>query len=80
MAIIKDGFAGGLLKIRVHTGDHERLASIWTDMKVDYSRIQTVYAEEGDDLRQEYLHYATLTELVELRDEINKAIKELAGV
>lgn len=79
MATIKEGFAGEPFEIRVNAS--EGRAEIWTDMRIDFTRIETAYGVEGTKaIRQEYLHYGTITELIELRDEINRAIKEMAGV
>lgn len=74
MTKIKEGFGGKELEIRILT-DRNDLASIWTEQFIDKERLKL--ATNG---RQEQLHYATITELIELRDEINNAIKELAGV
>jgi hypothetical protein len=74
--VIKEGFGGRPMAIKVTTGDHEGRASIDIDMINSY-RSEQLGSEHAMD---ETLHYATISELIGLRDEINKAIKELAGV
>jgi len=82
MTIIKDGFGGQPLEITVDVSEGHSAAEVWIDTKVDPTRITaTINANgEGNGVRQEYLHYATITELITLRDEINRAIKGLAGL
>lgn len=74
MATIKEGYNGVPLEIRVHGNEGRGTAEVWTEMYCE------PHEGEIDDYREERLHYATITELIDLRDEINEAIKELAGV
>ena len=69
--VIKEGYAGKPFELRISAHDGKS-AEVWTEMypKPVFEGAETV----------EVLHYATITELIELRDEINKAIKVLAGV
>lgn len=79
MATIKDGYGGQPLEIRVSTGDHEGKASIWIEMVNEYKH-HTLGGDGEENMMHETLHYADIGELIALRDEINKAITELAGV
>ncbi len=81
--IIKDGFGGQPLKISIIASDsNSHKAEIWTEMLTDFDRIKVEYDinNGSKNIRQEYLHYATLNELLELRDNINTAIKEIVGL
>ena len=84
MATIKQGYDNKPLVIRVYPSDHnDGKAQIWTEM---FDGVKASdYQIQGDDLnsdkfRTEVLHYAALSELIELRDELNSVIKEIAGV
>lgn len=85
MATIKEGYASRPFEIRVSPPyDGERgSAEVWTEM-FDGTKASN-YEVTGDDLnsdkfRTEVLHYATISELIQLRDEINNTIKVIAGV
>ena len=85
MATIKEGYASRPFEIRVSPPyDGERgSAEVWTEM-FDGTKASD-HEATGDDLnsdkfRTEVLHYATLSELIELRDELNYTIKTMAGV
>lgn len=82
MARFKEGYCSKPLEIKVYARD-DGVCELWTEM-FDGTKASD-YQVDGDDLnsdkfRTEVLHYVTLTELVELRDEINQAIRKLAGV
>lgn len=84
MAIIKDGFGCQPLKISIIAStSNSHKAEVWTEMFDDTKHDN--YEIDGDKLsdskfRTEVLHYATLNELLELRDNINTAIKEIVGL
>ncbi len=85
MAVIKEGYNSKPLEIKVYANSG-RMAEVWTEMFDGTKATQSMginaegYDPDDSNLRTEVLHYATITELIELRDEINIAIKELAGV
>lgn len=60
---IKDGYNHNVLKIRIGN-PNGRMAEFWVEFK-----------EEG--LPKETLSYITLEELLDLKDEIDKAIQEI---
>ncbi len=80
MAEIKEGYNGLPLTIKVNVNDGR--AEIWTDMFDEWKYSETDTGQDKSDpkFRTEVLHYASLTELVELRNELNKAIRTMAGV
>ncbi len=80
MAEIKEGYNGLPLTIRVNVNDGR--AEIWTDMFDEWKYSETATGQDKADpkFRTEVLHYADLTELVELRNELNEAIRTMAGV
>lgn len=81
MTVIKNGFGGEILDIRVYAVEDSDRAEIWTDMRIDLGRaIVEQNSMDKETVRQEYLHYASLEELIKLRNEINTAIKEMAGL
>lgn len=64
---IKAGFNGKELEIRVNGKE------LWL--------VQTgLPLVDGNEKYKETLSYVTINELIELRNEINEAIKELAGL
>lgn len=71
MATIKEGYNSQPFSIKVSAGPHDRKAQIFTE-------------EEGlgklEGHVSERLHYATIEELLDLRNEINGALKILVGV
>lgn len=73
--IIKEGYSGKPFELRISATENR--AEVNTEMYIDLQRVKSAHIGNG---RVEVLHYATITELIELRDEINKAIKVLAGV
>jgi hypothetical protein len=81
--VIKDGYAGMPLEIRVTATEGDSHADIWTEMYDDTKRSEfEVPGDKKEDakFRTEVLHYGTIEELIALRNEINQAIKILAGV
>lgn len=85
MATIEEGFASQPFEIKVSAdGSYSgNVAEVWTEMFDDFKKSELEV--EGDEIenpkfRTQVLHYATITELIQLRNEINTAIKELAGV
>lgn len=70
MATIKEGYNEHPTSIKVRATGRDGLAEVWTEM----------YDSDTHSLTAERLHYATITELIELRNEINQAIKDLAGL
>lgn len=67
---IKDGFDSKPLGISVSTGFNSNTCELW---------IKQEGLPEGER-GKETLSYPTLTELIQLRDELNKTIKTMAGV
>lgn len=81
--VIKNGYAGEPFEIRVDAGYEGNVAEVWTDMFDQFKFSEReVDGDTMDDrkFRTEVLHYATLTEVIELRNELNGVIKQLAGV
>jgi hypothetical protein len=67
MAKIKEGFNGKELEIKINGKE------LWL--------IQNgLPLVDGNEKYKETLSYVTINELIELRNEINEAIKELAGL
>lgn len=82
MTVIKEGYSGKPLEIKVYAREGG-MAELWTEMFDGVKRSEFEVPNDdldSDKFRTEVLHYATLSELIELRDELNVAIKELAGV
>lgn len=80
--IIQNGYAGKPFEIKVSARD-DGLADMFTEMYDDTKRSE--FETTGDDpdsdkFRTEVLHYVSLPELIELRNELNAVIKTLAGV
>lgn len=81
--IIQDGFASKPFEIRVSSNYEKTVAEFWTEMFDDMKHSELEIPNDdlnSDKFRTEVLHYATLTELIELRNELNTVIKDLAGV
>lgn len=82
MATIKEGFDGKPLEIRVSARDDGGV-EVWVEQFDGFK-----YSEHDDgstprddpSYRTETLAYATLEEVIKLRNELNTAIKEAAGV
>lgn len=74
MAVIKNGFNNVPLNIRftAHSGTF--------DAGVEIEQRGLDMGDEKVIQRTDTLSYATLEELVELRDEINKVIAEIVGL
>jgi hypothetical protein len=65
--IIKNGYGDKDLKIRVNpTSFNSKVGEFWIEFAVKP--------------KEETLSYITLEELLNLRDEINKTIKEIVGI
>lgn len=94
MAIIKEGYDGKETQIRVDGRDSGGIAELWIEQK-GLSIIKTGKGAEAtyrkgklQDLKDgelflpdnETLAYMTIQEAIALRDELNVAIKEMAGV
>lgn len=91
--IIQDGYDGQPLEIRVSKSSSGN-AEIWIEQHAfnqiatkEYSTVATTVGmdklKEGDTWvgrHLETLSYATLQELVDLRDELNSVIKDIVGV
>ena len=69
--IIKNGYNNGPLSIRIAGGEN-RSAEIWIEQTCPKKA-------EFNEGREETLSYASLEELLDLKDEINQAIKELTN-
>ena len=72
MSKIKDGFDGKTTEIRVYAGAERDVAEVWIIQ--DGLKLPEKYGT-----LKETLAYATINELIQLRDELNEAIGELAG-
>lgn len=71
MMTIKEGFGSKATHIKIYPRERgDRMAEVWID--------QEGIASETS--RTETLAYITLEELLDLRDEINKVIKQIVGV
>ncbi len=70
MATIKEGYNSEITEIKICSSDnHNLMAEVWIDQR-----------DRTSTMRSETLAYATLEELIQLRDEINNALKEIIGV
>lgn len=78
--IIKDGYNSKPLTIRVDASDRTKVAEFWMEIQGLDGLIKRAVETGASGWEGEMLSYITLSELIELRDECNKAIKELAGV
>jgi hypothetical protein len=67
MAIIKEGYNGEELRIRI-SGQKDNVAEVWIDQ----------YDKEGK--HRETLAYATLQELADLKREIEQAMLKIIGI
>ena len=85
MATIKEGYASRPFEIRVNPPYEGGTsgAEVWTEM-FDGTKASECQIDcddlNSDKFRTEVLHYATLGELIELRYELNYAIKRMAGI
>lgn len=91
MATIKAGYDNKPTHITVSTGEHDGKAAVWIEQfglprilgKHGVVRMGTLTGlKDGENYQPstETLGYAEIGELIALRNEINEAIKELAGV
>lgn len=71
---IVEGYGSKPLTIRIVAGDHERTA----ELRLEHPELLRKGVHEGGF--HETLHYITIEELLDLKEEINAAIKALAGV
>lgn len=72
MAEIERGYDGKATYIKVGASDSGQAAEVWIE--------QEGLKEVEGASHSETLAYASIGELIALRDEINTAIKKLAGV
>lgn len=70
--IIKEGFNSKPTHIRIYAVDNREKAEAWIEQK----------GLEGlkEPQRYETLAYATLDEIIKLRNECNEAIRKMAGL
>lgn len=91
MAVIKNGYGSKKTQIRIgfSTENGGGKAEVWIEQegvpRFVASQLGGAYhpsdnAYEKIDSHSETLAYAELTELIELRDELNEVIKKMAGV
>lgn len=69
--VIKDGYDSQPCRIFVTADSGADRAEVWIEMDDD---------QNSDNLPTEKLHYATILELIRLRNEINESIRTMAGV
>lgn len=79
MAIIKEGYAHQPLEIKVYPRENGGMIEIWTEM-FDGSKYEPGDPRDDPKFRTEVLHYATLNEALQLRDELNDAIRGATGL
>lgn len=72
MAKIKAGFNGKELEIKIYANEHGS-AELW----LVQNGLPLV---DGNEKYKETLSYTNITELIELRNEINSVIAKLAGI
>lgn len=79
MAVIKEGYSGKTTEIRVNGQDPSRggFAELWIEQEGAPSYTADGQVSLG---HSETLAYITIQEAIALRDELNVAIKEMAGV
>lgn len=83
MATIKEGYDGQPLEIKVYARPDDRKTELWIGQFDEWK-----YKERDDDYidenkanyRTETLAFITIQEAIALRDELNVAIKEMAGL
>ena len=68
MAVIKDGFGNEPLSIRVNARPDSAI-EVWVEHRSKYRT-----------MIDETLSYATLSEIIQLRNELNAVIKEAVGI
>ena len=83
MATIKEGYSHQPLEIKVYPRENGGMIEIWTEMFDDskfYEREVEGDSRDDPKFRTEVLHYATLNEALQLRDELNDAIRGATGL
>lgn len=80
MATISQGYGGKPTYIKVCAGDDgHRMGYIWLEQK-GIETIQRPIEKGQKIIPYETLAYATIEEVIALRDECNETIKQLAGL
>lgn len=78
---IKEGFDSKPLSIRISPASTNRMAEVWIEQEglmipLISPKTKEIYTHQSS----ETLAYATLEEVLQLRDECNYAIKEMTGL
>lgn len=82
MATIKNGYGDQETTIRIYARKGERKAEVWIgqDGQPTYSENDRTGSIIRVGFGTDTLAYASITELIDLRDEINEVIREMAGL